>query len=91
MIEAQRRQAQGEPPLSAPEFFWPPNELYAWTIIGIHAEDELTTVGVMKESGAICLEYDGLTVELAENLRDFIAQLRGAGWHLEKLSERSID
>ncbi len=66
-------------------FFWPPNECKEWTIICLHAEDELKTVVVMKESGAIWMEYDGPTVELAENFRDFIAQLRAAGWRCDRL------
>lgn len=61
-------------------FIWPPIAERDWTIIGTHAEDELGTIIVRKNSGSICYKYDEIFVDLAESFPDFIRSLRAAGW-----------
>lgn len=64
-------------------FTWPPIDYGALWIIGQHAEDELATVVLSKESGRIHYSVapdDSELIELASNLESFVADLKKAGW-----------
>jgi hypothetical protein len=61
-------------------FIWPPIRDGDGAIIGIHAEDEMATLQVNCDFGAIGYEYDKSWVKLAEGLPQFVQSLRDAGW-----------